>query len=298
MIHIKTDHDVTMLRRSAGLVGDVLAEMGRRIAPGVRTIDLDRVGEEMIRDAGARPAFKGYRVGTEVFPASLCISVNDVVVHGIPTDYALQEGDVVSVDCGVELNGYFGDFAYTFPVGEISAENEALLQATKQSLYEGINRAVAGSRVGDVGYAVQQYCEARGYGVVRDLVGHGIGRSLHEEPQVPNVGRRGQGKRLKEGMSICIEPMINRGTAQVTVDADGWTVRSADGLPSAHYEHTVVVRRGQAEVLSSYTSIESALAVARGESSSVKSEADQPSSATGADSGYNRFSKLTAVMPG
>lgn len=266
MIHIKTDHDVAMLRCSAGLVGEVLAEMARRIAPGVRTIELDQVGEEMIRDAGGRPAFKGYRVGNEVFPASLCISVNEVVVHGIPSDYALKEGDVVSVDCGVELNGYFGDFAYTFPVGEISAENEALLRTTKESLYEGIGRAVAGSRVGDISYAVQRYCEDHGYGVVRDLVGHGIGRSLHEEPQVPNVGRRGHGKRLKEGMSICIEPMINRGEAQVMVAADGWTVRSADGLPSAHYEHTVVVRRGRAEVLSSYQAIETALTIVRGES--------------------------------
>jgi len=154
MIHIKTDHDITMLRRSAGLVGEVLAEMARRIAPGVRTIELDRVGEEIIRDAGARPAFKGYRVGSEVFPASLCISVNEVVVHGIPSDRALKEGDVVSVDCGVELDGYFGDFAYTFPVGEVSPENEALLRATKQALYEGINRAVVGSRVGDIGHAV------------------------------------------------------------------------------------------------------------------------------------------------
>ncbi len=255
-----------MLRSSAGLVGEVLAEMARRIGPGVLTVDLDKVGEEMIRDAGARPAFKGYRVGNEVFPASLCISVNEVVVHGIPSDYALMEGDIVSVDCGVELNGYFGDFAYTFPVGEISPENQALLLTTRESLYEGISSAVAGSRVGDISNAVQRYCESRGYGVVRDLVGHGIGRSLHEEPQVPNVGRRGQGKRLKDGMSICIEPMINRGEAQVTVGPDGWSVRAADGLPSAHYEHTVVVRRGRAEVLSSYHAIDAALAASRGES--------------------------------
>ena len=266
MIHLKTEHDIAGLRRAAGLVGEVLAEMARRVGPGVSTAELDEVAETMIRDAGARPAFKGYRVGSEVYPASLCISVNDVVVHGIPGEYALREGDVVAVDCGVELGGYFGDFAYTFPVGKISAEDRALLDTTKASLYEGVRAAVAGNRVGDISHAVQAFCEARGYGVVRDLVGHGIGRDLHEEPQVPNVGRRGAGKRLREGMTLCIEPMINRGTAQVTVDADGWTVRTADGLPSAHYEHMVVVRRGQAELLSSYAAIEAALATARGES--------------------------------
>jgi methionyl aminopeptidase len=219
------------------------------------------VAEEIIRGAGARPAFKGYRMGSDStpFPGSLCISVNDVVVHGFPSETPLEAGDLVAVDCGVELGGYFGDYAYTFPVGEVSEENRDLLNATKQSLYEGISQAVVGRRVGDIGNAVQRYCEARGYGVVRDLVGHGIGRRLHEEPQVPNIGRRGQGKRLKEGMALCIEPMINRGTERVAVDEDGWTVRTADGRPSAHYEHTVVVRRGAAEVLSSYDAIESAL---------------------------------------
>ena len=263
-ISIKSDHDVQMLRQAAGLVGEVLAEMARRVQPGVETIELDRVAEEIIRDAGARPAFKSYRVGSEVFPASLCMSVGDVVVHGFPSSYRLQEGDIVAIDCGVELDGYFGDFAYTFAVGEISEENQRLLTVTKQSLHEGISQAVVGKRVGDIGYAVQSYCEARGYGVVRDLVGHGIGRSLHEDPQVPNVGRRGQGKRLKEGMTLCIEPMINRGTERVTMDADGWTVRTADGAPSAHYEHMVVVRRGEAEILSSYDAIETALAKTQG----------------------------------
>lgn len=259
-ISINTEHDVEGLRRAAGLVGLVLTEMASLIEPGVKTIDLDRVAEEMIRSHGARPAFKGYRVGDEVFPASLCISVNDVVVHGFPSEQPLQDGSVVSVDCGVELDGYYGDYAYTFPVGEVSAETKALLSTTKQSLYEGISQAIVGKRVGDIGFAVQRYCEAHGYGVVRDLVGHGIGRNLHEEPQVPNVGRRGQGKRLREGMALCIEPMINRGTAQVIVEADGWTVRTADRLPSAHYEHTVVVRRGAPEVLSSYETIEATLA--------------------------------------
>lgn len=259
MIHLKNDSDIKGLRVAADLVGSVLAEMARRVVPGVRTIELDQVAEEMILAAGARPAFKGYRVGNEVFPSSLCISVNDVVVHGFPGDYELQEGDIVSVDCGVELNGYYGDYAYTFAVGTISDENRMLLDTTKRSLYEGIRKAVEGNRIGDIGYAVQSMCEAEGYGVVRDLVGHGIGTSLHEEPQVPNVGRRGNGKRLKEGMTICIEPMINRGVAGVTVGSDGWTIRTADGQPSAHYEHMVLVRRGEAEILSSYDSIEAVL---------------------------------------
>lgn len=260
-IHLKNDRDVEGLRQAAGLVGEVLVEVARRVEPGVTTIELDRVAEEVIRSAGGRPAFKGYRMGRDStpFPGSLCISVNEVVVHGFPSLSPLVAGDLMTVDCGVELGGYFGDFAYTFPVGEVSEENRALLNATKQSLYEGISQAVVGHRIGDIGNAVQRYCEARGYGVVRDLVGHGIGRRLHEDPQVPNIGRRGQGKRLKEGMALCIEPMINRGTERVEVDADGWTVRTADGRPSAHYEHTVIVRPGTAEVLSSYDAIETAL---------------------------------------
>ncbi len=271
MIVLKTEQDLQGLRRAAGVVGAVLAEAAARVAPGLATIELDRVADEMIRDAGGRSAFKGYRPGRDYtpFPAVLCISVNDVVVHGIPGSYVLQEGDIVTVDCGVELDGYFGDFAYTFPVGEISEANRALLAATKQSLYEGIAAAVSGNRIGDIGHAVQSYCEARGYGVVRDLVGHGIGRRMHEEPQVPNTGYQGRGKKLREGMTMCIEPMINRGTGAVRVDADGWTVRSADGLPSAHYEHMIAVRRGQPEVLSSYSAIEAALSRARGETAAA-----------------------------
>ncbi|HLA63553.1 MAG TPA: type I methionyl aminopeptidase [Rhodothermales bacterium] len=276
MITLKTDRDLAGLRRAAGVVGAVLAEAAGRIAPGVTTGELDRVAEQMIRDAGGRPAFKGYRSGDAApFPGSLCVSVNDVVVHGIPGAYALQEGDVVTVDCGVELEGYFGDFAYTFPVGEISDENRALLETTKASLYEGIAAAVSGNRIGDIGHAVQRYCEARGYGVVRALVGHGIGRQMHEDPQVPNVGYPGRGKKLREGMTLCIEPMINRGTAAVTVDADGWTVRSADRQPSAHFEHMIAVRRGRPEVLSSYDAIEAALATARGEAAPAASMPEQ-----------------------
>lgn len=268
-IQLKTDADVAGIRAAAKVVERALAAAAAEIRPGVRTIVLDDAAEAVIREAGGRPAFKGYQQGggTPPFPGSLCISVNDVVVHGIPGEYELKDGDIVTVDCGVELDGYFGDFAYTFEVGEVSAEARALLDATRQSLYEGIAQARAGNRIGDIGYAVQSYCESRGYGVVRDLVGHGVGKRLHEPPNVPNLGRRGVGKKLREGLTICIEPMINGGTGDVTVDADGWTVRTADGAPSAHFEHMVLVERGGAEILSSYDLIEAALATARGDSS-------------------------------
>ncbi|MEP0545516.1 MAG: type I methionyl aminopeptidase [Rhodothermales bacterium] len=263
MIHLKSPRDVDGLRKSADLVGLAHTEVARRVSPGVTTMELERIAEEVIRDHGARPAFKGYTIpGVDPFPATLCISVNDVVVHGMPSDYVLEEGDIVSVDCGVELEGYFGDFAYTYGVGEISEKREALLTATKQSLYEGIRYGIEGNRIGDIGHAVQSYCESRGYGVVRALVGHGVGRSLHEDPQVPNFGRRGTGKKLRAGMTICIEPMITGGTEQVEVDADGWTVRTADGEPAAHYEHMVLVNRGEPTVLSSFESIEAVLAEA------------------------------------
>lgn len=262
-IHLKSDAEVEALRNAASLVGKVLAEVGRRVRPGVSTLELDKAAEQIVQEAGARAAFKGYQfdAGMAPFPGTLCTSVNDVVVHGIPSaDTSLEEGDVLSVDCGVELDGFYGDYAYSFAVGEISEEKARLLQDTKQSLFEAINMVRAGNRVGDIGFTVQSYCESRGLGVVRDLVGHGIGRSLHEEPQVPNVGRRGRGKKLQPGLTICIEPMINLGTSEVTVDSDGWTVRTADGSPSAHFEHTVVVRKGEADVLSSYTLIEEAIA--------------------------------------
>jgi methionyl aminopeptidase len=263
VIVLKTDRDLEGLRRAAELVGEAHTEVARRIRPGVETQELDRVAEEVLRDAGGRPAFKGYAFpGASPFPGTLCISVNDVVVHGMPGAEVLREGDVVSIDCGVELDGYFGDFAYTYMVGEVSEKKEALLRTTKQSLYEGISRAIEGNRLGDIGHAVQSYCEARGLGVVRDLVGHGIGRRMHEDPQVPNFGRRGTGKKLRAGMTICIEPMITAGTEKVSVDADGWTVRTADGEPAAHFEHMVAVHRGQPEVLSSFASIEAALSAA------------------------------------
>jgi methionyl aminopeptidase len=256
MIQLKSRREVDRLRASADLVGQTLAEVAKHIAPGVPTRDLDAVAEDFVRTRGAEPAFKGYRIGELVFPSTLCVSVNDVVVHGIPGDYRLQEGDLVSIDCGVLLNGYFGDSAYTFAVGEISPEDRELCTVTYEALCRGVEQAVAGRRVGDVSYAVQSTCEAQDFGIVRDLVGHGIGKALHEEPQIPNFGRRGTGRKLREGLTICIEPMINRGTHEVAIDADGWTVRAADGLPSAHYEHMVVVRRGRPEVLSSFEYIE------------------------------------------
>lgn len=257
MITLKLPHEIAKMRKAADLVGRALAEVAKHIKPGVITQELDAIAEDYIRTRNGRPAFKGYRGrGPIAFPGTLCLSVNDVVVHGIPSNYALQEGDLISVDCGAELEGYFGDFAYTFAVGEISEEKQRLLQATAESLFVGISKAVAGNRVGDIGFAVQEYCESRGFGVVRELVGHGIGRHLHEEPSVPNFGRRGDGKKLKEGMTMCIEPMINAGTELVIFTDDGWTVKTGDGKPSAHYEHTVCVRKGEAEMISMWDYIE------------------------------------------
>ncbi len=274
-ILLKTDQDVAGIREAAGVVERVLVLSAEMIRPGLQTIALDRRAEELMHDMGARSGCKGYRMGGEgtPFPGALCISVNDVVVHGIPSVTPLREGDVVTVDCVVELDSYFGDFAYTFPVGEISDETQRLLDTTKASLHAGVEQAVAGRRMGDIGSAVQRLCEGAGYGVVRDLVGHGVGKHLHEPPNVPNVGRRGMGKKLVGGMTICIEPMINGGTGDVTIDDDGWTVRTRDGAPSAHFEHMVHVRRGPAEVLSSFTAIERALAMARGEQPAVDAPA-------------------------
>ena len=264
---LKTDTDLAGIREAADVVRRVLTEVASLVAPGVATTVLNDAAEEVIDAAGGRPAFKGYKMGGvgTAFPGALCISVDDVVVHGFPTQEPLREGQIVSVDCGVELGGYFGDFAYTFAVGEISDAKRALLDATKASLYAGIEAARVGNRVEDISHAVQTYCESRGYGVVHELVGHGVGKRLHEAPNVPNVGRRGRGKKLVPGMTLCIEPMINGGTSEVTVGADGWTVRTADGAPSAHYEHMVHIQKGRPEVLSSFDSIEAALAAPRGE---------------------------------
>ena len=256
MVHLKSQREIEKLRASADLVGRTLGEVARHVEVGVTLKELDAIAEDFIRTHGAEPAFKGYQVGDNVFPNTLCTSVNDAVVHGIPGDYQLQDGDLLSVDCGVKLDGYFGDSGYTFVVGTPSDDDAALCRATYEALQEGIAQAVSGRRIGDISHAVQSYCESRGYGVVRELVGHGIGQSLHEDPQVPNFGSPGQGRRLKPGLSICIEPMINRGSGEVTTDPDGWTVRTADGLPSAHYEHMVVVHEGEPEVLSSFAHIE------------------------------------------
>lgn len=261
MVHLKSDREIERLRTSADLVGRTLGQIASLIRPGVSTLELDKVAEEFIRDHGAEPAFKGYKVGHLVFPGTLCTSVNDQVVHGIPDDRPLEEGDILSADCGVLLDGFYGDSAYTFAVGEISEETRALLTATYESLMLGIAEATTGKRLGDIGAAIQTHCEAKGYGVVKDLVGHGIGRNLHEDPQVPNYGRAGSGRKLKTGLTVCIEPMINRGTASVRTEGDGWTVKTADSLPSAHYEHMIAVRPGQAELLTTFRYIEEALDV-------------------------------------
>jgi len=261
MVHLKNEYEIERMRASADLVGRTLGEVARHIVPGVTTGYLDRVADEFISGHGALSAFKGYSVGKNVFPATLCTSVNDEVVHGIPGDTSLVEGDLVSIDCGVVLDGFYGDSAYTFTVGEISDANAALCSVTYDALQSAVGKAIAGNRLGDIGWAVQETCDAGGFGVVRDLVGHGIGQRLHEDPQVPNFGRPGNGRKLQEGLVICIEPMINRGGAAVMTDTDGWTVRTSDGLPSAHYEHMVVIRRGNAEVLTTFSYIEDALEI-------------------------------------
>ncbi len=237
------------------LVGKALAEVAKLIAPGKKTIELDRIAEEYIRDHKAKPGFKGYNG----FPYTLCISINEHVVHGFPSERELKDGDIVSVDCGVIKNGFYGDSAYTFAVGEVKEEILQLMERTKESLYKGIEMAYAGNRVGDIGFAVQSYVEQFGYSVVRDLVGHGLGKSLHEKPEVPNYGKRGSGPVLKEGMVLAIEPMINLGTRKVIQESDGWTIRTADMMPSAHFEHDIVVRKGEAEILSTFKYIEEVL---------------------------------------
>ncbi|MEM6261167.1 MAG: type I methionyl aminopeptidase [Bacteroidota bacterium] len=255
----KNDDEIEMIRQSALLVGKTLAEVGKHIAPGVSTGKLDKIAEEFIRDHNAIPAFKDYKASFEdsAFPFSLCVSVNEEVVHGFaPDDKFLQEGDIVSVDCGVLLNGFYGDSAYTFPVGEISAKKRRLLEVTKECLYKGIEKAVAGHRLGEVSNAIQRHAEMYGYSVVRELVGHGIGRNLHEPPEVPNYGRRRSGVKLKPGLVIAIEPMINMGKRSVKVAEDNWTVYAEDRQPSAHFEHCIAVRNGKPEILSTFDFIE------------------------------------------
>ena len=254
-VRIKTDEEVELIRLSSLLVGRTLAQVAARVEPGATTLALDAVAEEFIRDHGAEPGFKGYGG----FPNSLCTSVNEAVVHGIPNDTPLEEGDIVSVDCGVLMNGFYGDSAYTFAVGQVSEKVQRLLDTTKVCLDLAIEQAVVGKRIGDIGHACQQHAEGQGYGVVRELVGHGLGRDLHEAPEVPNYGRRGNGPKLMDGMVLAIEPMINLGGREVGQADDGWTIVTRDGKVSAHFEHDVVVRQGKADVLSSFKDIEEVL---------------------------------------
>ena len=255
MIYFKTEEEIELIRESSLLVGKTLAEIAKHIKPGVKTIVLDKIAEEFIRDNGAVPGFKGYKG----FPKTLCMSINEQVVHGIPGERILQNGDIVSIDCGVKKNGFFGDSAYTFAVGDVKEEILLLMKRTKESLYKGIEVTVAGKRVGDIGFEIQNYVEGFGYSVVRDLVGHGLGKNLHEKPEIPNYGKRGSGTKLKEGMVLAIEPMINLGTKNVVQEKDGWTIRTADRLPSAHYEHNIAVKKGKADILSTFEFIEQVL---------------------------------------
>ncbi len=255
MLYIKTNEEVELLRKSNLLVSKTLGEIAKHIRPGITTLSLDRIAETFILDNGAIPGFKGYNG----FPKTLCASVNEEVVHGIPSDYVLKEGDIISIDCGVILNGYYGDSAYTFAVGEIDDNKKRLLQVTKESLEKGVQEAIAGNRVGDISFAVQSYAEEAGFSVVRELVGHGLGTKLHEAPEVPNYGRRGTGPKLEKGLVICIEPMINMGTKETIQMRDGWTVKTADGKPSAHFEYAVAIDNRKADVLSTFKYIEEVL---------------------------------------
>ena len=255
MIFYKTEEEIELIRESSLLVAKTHAEVAKLIQPGVTTLELDKVAEQFIRDHGGKPGFKGYNG----FPNTLCVSPNEQVVHGIPNTLPLKSGSILSLDCGVEKNGFFGDSAFTYEVGEVTKDVKKLLKVTRESLYKGIEVAVAGNRIGDIGFAVQNLAEKNGYSVVRELVGHGVGVSLHESPEVPNYGKRGRGVKLREGLVIAIEPMINMGAKDIVQLNDGWTIRTADLMPSAHFEHTVVVRKGKAEILSSFDFIDDVL---------------------------------------
>lgn len=257
MIFLKTEDEIDLLRAANQLVSKTHVELAKAIRPGVTTAELDRLAEEFIRDHGAVPTFKGFpNPYGSPFPASICASVNDQVVHGIPNDIPLKEGDIVSIDCGTLLNGFNGDSCYTFCVGEVSDEVRQLLKVTKESLYLGIEAALAGKRIGDIGHAIQAHCEAHGYGVVREFVGHGIGKEMHEDPQVPNYGRQGNGPLIKNGLCLAIEPMITLGSPKIGMMPDRWTIKTLDGKCAAHFEHTIAVHNGKAEILSSFEEIE------------------------------------------
>jgi methionyl aminopeptidase len=251
----KSEEEIELIRRSATVLSRTLAEIAKEIKPGVKTIALDKLAFSFIQDNGGTPAFLNYNG----FPYSLCISVNDQIVHGFPSEYELKDGDIISVDGGVVLNGYISDSAYTFGVGELSPEVEQLLKVTKESLYKGVSQAVVGKRVGDISYAVQDHVQQYGYGIVKELVGHGVGIELHEKPEVPNYGQRGKGNKLERGMVIAIEPMINLGKAGVKFWDDGWTVSTIDAKPSAHFEHTVAINKGEPDILTTFSFIDEVL---------------------------------------
>ena len=255
MIYLKTPEEIALMREACDLVSRTLAEVAKHVAPGVTTFKLDNIAREFIRDNGGRPACLGYGG----FPATLCIEVNETVVHGFPSNYTLREGDIVGIDTVTELNGYNGDSCYTFAVGEIKPEVRDLLRVTKESLYKGIEACKVGNRIGDISNAVQTYCESRGYSIVREMCGHGIGRSMHEDPEVPNYGRKGTGALIKNGMCICVEPMVNMGKRNIVIEKDGWTCRTRDRQPSAHYEHTLAMVDGKTEILTTFDYIEEVL---------------------------------------
>lgn len=257
MIHYKSREEIEIMREAALVVSKTLGMLASEIKPGVTPLYLDKLAEEYIRAQGAVPGF----LGLYDFPNTLCLSLNETVVHGIPTNKPLREGDIISVDCGAVLNGFYGDHAYTFAVGEVSEEIKRLLRVTEECLCKGIEQMKAGNRLGDIGYAIQKHAEDHGYGVVRELVGHGLGRKMHEDPQVPNYGRQGRGKKLQEGLVLAIEPMINMGTHRVKQLSDGWTINTADGMPSAHFEHDVAIVDGKPEILSTFNYIYEALGI-------------------------------------
>ena len=252
MIFYKTEEEIQLIRESAEILGRAHGEVAKHVRPGIKTKELDKIADEFIKDHGASASFKGYNG----FPATLCMSPNEQVVHGIPGEKELRDGDIISIDCGVYYKGFHSDSAYTYPVGDVSPETLSLLKATKESLYVGIEEAKFGNRIGDLAFAIQQYVEDRGYTVVRELVGHGVGRHLHESPEVPNYGKRGKGPKLNDGLVIAIEPMVNLGSRNIVQENDGWTIRTKDRKPSAHFEHTVAIFKDRTEILTTHKYIE------------------------------------------
>jgi len=255
MVYLKTYQEINLMRESSSLVARTHAELAKVIKPGVSSLYLDKIAEEFIRDNGGEPGFKGYNG----FPSTLCVSKDNEVVHGMPSKKELREGSIVSIDCGVLMNGFYGDSAYTFAVGHISKEKKQLLNVTKQALDLGVSAAIYGNTIGDIGFSIQQFTESKGYSVVKELVGHGIGKNLHESPEVPNYGKKGAGIKLEDGMVLAIEPMVNIGSDSVVQKDDGWTIETKDGLPSAHFEYTIAITKERTEILSSFDLIEDIL---------------------------------------